>query len=175
MIIVNNKVVDTKGTFLIGGGGALMLEAQEADDGTVSWVDEFNWETITAAVEEGRQVAVRVTDPGTSSSTYYLLTIAEPEDGRLVFSRPVDAYTVQTLWVTLTGFVSKSSSQLGAVRTVNGEHPDEFGNVNVIGGGSVDLSNYYNKEEVDDKIGDISSALDELHAYAEALKGGGAV
>lgn len=73
-------------------------------------------------------------------------------------------------------------------------------------GGSVDLSNYYTKDEtnqlaqelfngleipsnafiyeeavaaaefvVNREIGDISSALDELHAYAEALKGGGAV
>jgi DNA integrity scanning protein DisA with diadenylate cyclase activity len=28
------------------------------------------------------------------------------------------------------------------------------------------------KAYVDDKVGDISAALDELHAYAEALKGG---
>lgn len=66
--------------------------------------------------------------------------------------------------------------------------------------GPVDLSNYYTKDEIDqladdlatglssvfvsrlyveeqvkDALGDISTALDELHAYAEALKGGGAV
>ena len=40
------------------------------------------------------------------------------------------------------------------------------------GSGSVDLSNYYTKAEVDTKIGDIDSALDELHDYAQGLIGG---
>lgn len=96
-----------------------------------------------------------------------------------------------------------------AVKSVNGITPDENGNVQIETGGSVDLSNYYTKEEIDQlatglyenwgiddlpskayvheealataesvvnrEIGDISVALYELHAYAEALKGGGAV
>ena len=59
------------------------------------------------------------------------------------------------------------------------------------GGGSVDLSDYYTKAEldmmfinaelhmerhvgirIDESLGDISTALDELHSYAEALSGG---
>jgi hypothetical protein len=59
------------------------------------------------------------------------------------------------------------------------------------GGGSVDLSDYYTKTEIDnfriedemnmerhvglrldESLGDISAALDELHAYAMALSGG---
>lgn len=59
------------------------------------------------------------------------------------------------------------------------------------GGGSVDLSDYYTKTEIDnfriadelnmerhvglrldESLGDISTALDELHSYAVALSGG---
>lgn len=40
------------------------------------------------------------------------------------------------------------------------------------GGGSADLSNYYTKPEVDDKIGDISTALDRIIALQEELIGG---
>ena len=81
------------------------------------------------------------------------------------------------------------------VKTVNGIEPDENGNVQV----EVDLSNYFTKDEMEQiveemdiptkayvyeeaervaknvvskEIGDISTALDELHAYAETLKGG---
>ena len=36
-------------------------------------------------------------------------------------------------------------------------------------------STNYVSEYVDEKIGDISTVLDELHTYAEALKGGGSV
>jgi hypothetical protein len=39
-------------------------------------------------------------------------------------------------------------------------------------GVQIDLSQYATQAYVDDKVGDISAALDELHAYAEALKGG---
>ena len=41
------------------------------------------------------------------------------------------------------------------------------------GGGSTDLNNYYTKKEVDEKIGDIGIALDELHIYAQTLVNGG--
>lgn len=40
-------------------------------------------------------------------------------------------------------------------------------------GGSVDLSNYYTIDEVDGKIGDISSALDGIIALQNAFIGGG--
>lgn len=40
------------------------------------------------------------------------------------------------------------------------------------GQGNVIHTTYATKEEVSTQIGDISTALDELHAYAEALKGG---
>jgi hypothetical protein len=62
-----------------------------------------------------------------------------------------------------------------------------------LGREKVDLSNYYTKGEIDnfriademnmerhvglrldESLGNISTALDELHAYAQALKGGGA-
>jgi hypothetical protein len=36
------------------------------------------------------------------------------------------------------------------------------------------LKNYYGKDEIDNILGDISSALDELHGYAEELVGGDA-
>ena len=39
-------------------------------------------------------------------------------------------------------------------------------------GGNVDLSNYYTKKEIDNMVGDISTALDELHTYAVVLSGG---
>jgi hypothetical protein len=60
------------------------------------------------------------------------------------------------------------------------------------GGGSADLSNYYTKDETDnlfgeyipplendinalyEQVGSIDTALDELHAYAQALAGGDA-
>lgn len=41
------------------------------------------------------------------------------------------------------------------------------------GGGSVDLSEYAKIKYVDDKIGDIETALDELHNYAQSLITGG--
>lgn len=39
-------------------------------------------------------------------------------------------------------------------------------------GVQIDLSQYATQAYVDDKVGDVSAALDELHAYAEDLKGG---
>ena len=45
---------------------------------------------------------------------------------------------------------------------------EQIGNAGV----QIDLSQYATEAYVDDKVGDISAALDELHAYAEALKGG---
>lgn len=35
-----------------------------------------------------------------------------------------------------------------------------------------DLSNYYTKDEIDNTVGDIETALDELHNYAQAIIGG---
>ena len=69
------------------------------------------------------------------------------------------------------------------VKTVNNVKPDENGNVQIeTGGGSVELDTTLSVEgkaadakAVGDAIGDISAVLAELHAYAEALKGGGAV
>lgn len=156
------------------GGGALMLEAQESEDGSISWVGEFNWEAVVSAVQEDKPVAVQVEDAN-GRFTYYHLATAELEDSRLVFSRPLDVYTISTLFVNSSGYIAKHSYYLGTVSTVNGEYPDYQGNVQIEVGGSVDLSNYYTIDEVDEKIGDISSALNELHVYAEALKGGGAV
>jgi S-adenosylhomocysteine hydrolase len=39
----------------------------------------------------------------------------------------------------------------------------------------VDLSNYYTKEEIDNKVGDIETALDNIIAIQENLIGGGSV
>lgn len=192
-----NAYLENKFKNMGGGGGTLMLEAQEENDGTISWVDVFNWDEIATAVQAQRQVIVRLSDVN-DAYTYYLLTTAELEDSRLVFSRPIDAYMSESLWVTRSGYATHHTHMLG-------------------GGGSVDLSNYYTKAESDsvyasksyvyteasriaisavrrevdttlsvsskpadakavgDAIGNISSALTELHNYAEALKGGGSV
>lgn len=48
---------------------------------------------------------------------------------------------------------------------------EKIGNASV----AIDLNEFAKKEYVDDKVGEISAALDELHAYAEALKGGEAL
>lgn len=45
---------------------------------------------------------------------------------------------------------------------------EKIGNASV----AINLEDYAKKEYVDDVIGDIAAALDELHAYAEDLKGG---
>lgn len=50
-------------------------------------------------------------------------------------------------------------------------NPDAFSS----GGGSVDLSNYYTKTEIDTQIGDIETALDSIIAIQETLIGGGSV
>ena len=47
-------------------------------------------------------------------------------------------------------------------------NPDKFS-------GSVDLSNYYTKDETDNKIGDIETALDSIIAIQNELIGGGSV
>jgi hypothetical protein len=69
------------------------------------------------------------------------------------------------------------------VKTVNGVRPDENGNVNVAGGGggggvteeqlAETLKDYVKKERFDEAVGDIESALDELHNYAQGLINGG--
>ena len=70
------------------------------------------------------------------------------------------------------------------IKTVNGTKPDKNGNVNVAGGGGggggvteerlvETLKEYVKKEYFDEVVGDIESALDELHTYAQALINGG--
>ncbi len=65
-----------------------------------------------------------------------------------------------------------------ATDTEGGDAFDEYIYVNGVwerignAGVQIDLSQYATEAYVDDKVGDISAALDELHAYAEALKGG---
>ena len=183
------------------GGDALMLEAQESEDGSISWVGEFNWEAVVSAVQENNPVAVQIEDAN-GRFTYYHLATAELEDSRLVFNRPLDAHTVSTLFVNSLGYITKHSYYLGTVSTVNGEYPDEFGNVQIKTGGSVDLSNYYTRDETNQlaqeivdgleipsnafiyeeafaaaeyvvarEIGDISSALDRIIALQEELIG----
>lgn len=61
--------------------------------------------------------------------------------------------------------------ELKPVKTVNGVAPDENGNVEVEAG-SVDVSNYYTKDEIDDKIGDIEAALDNIIAIQSIFIGG---
>ena len=52
-------------------------------------------------------------------------------------------------------------------------NPDAFSGGG--GGGSVDLSNYYTKDEIDNQIGDIETALDNIIAIQNSLIGGGNV
>ena len=147
---------------LFGTGGALILDIHQEDDAFV-WDTPFNWEEIATAVQAQRQVVVRLTDEH-GAYTYYLLTTAELEDSRLVFSRPVDAFKVSTLWVTSSGYVAQQTYRLGTVSTINGEHPDEFGNLEIETGGSVDLSNYCTKDEIRQLVSDLG--LDDIPSKA---------
>ena len=49
---------------------------------------------------------------------------------------------------------------------------EAIANIDVSGGGSADLSNYYTKPEIDNQIGDIETALNNIIAIQNSLIGG---
>ena len=79
--------------------------------------------------------------------------------------QPVGEYltSIPNEYVTETELNSKGYlTEHQSLKTINGESLVGTGDITITGGESADLSDYYNKAEIDSMIGDISTLLAEI-------------
>lgn len=72
-------------------------------------------------------------------------------------------------WVNNQGYLTQHQP----LKTINGQSLIGNGNITISGGGSADLSNYYNKQEVDDKLDLKANASDVLSNVQVSPNGSG--
>lgn len=140
---------------------------------------------------------VIVTLVGLGKASHTSLQIAELlKNGHNVLFCNGTYYSLDVARDSVARFSAVSDDGSVDLYEINNAGEVEYFFLELTGGGSVDLSNYYTKEEIDQaaegllygmasenyvnetidlRIGDISTALTDLHNYAEALKGGEAV
>ena len=152
----------------IGGGGGesskdvyVVRCAFDRDDNPYI-IGEFDWGSMENAYRDGCPVFLQISNaveldgtyPSDSTVAMYPIYFLDFADG-IAFFRHETAIEKETFTIYNSGRIT-STFESNIDDTLTKKMPA-------------------NAKAVGDAIGDISSALDELHAYAEALKGGGAV
>ncbi len=145
--------VDEKIDNIDVGSGITPSEVQALIDDSL--VDYYDKTTIDNWMQE-------------KASQMELLAMEQAFDLKLNDKLDITAYTPTDLsgyatqeWVNNQGYLTQHQP----LKTINGQSLIGNGNIDISGGGSADLSNYYNKQEVDDKLdlkANTSDALKEV-------------
>lgn len=160
---INNQSLIGEGNITISGGGSADLsnywtsaQTQSAiDAATQGKADASNVYTITETDYLLNDLSQRKLDvtayTPTDLSQYW--TSAQTQSA---ITQKTSGYTTQQ-WVQNQGYLTEHQP----LKTINGQSLVGEGNI-TISGGSADLSNYYNKQEVDDKLDLKANASDAL-------------
>ena len=153
--------VDEKIDNIDVGSGITPSEVQTLIDDSL--VDYYDKTTIDNWMQE-------------KASQMELLAMEQAFDLKLDNKLDTSAYTPTDLsgyatqeWVNEQGYLTQHQP----LKTINGQSLIGNGNIDISGGGSADLSNYYNKQEVDDKLDLKANASDVLSDVQVSQNGSG--
>lgn len=115
-------------------------------------------------------IKIDASNEGTEYKSVVLSPISFSGTGKDAFGYGWEFEYSATSNVTLSGFTVDGYIPTGGLKTINGQTLEGSGDIQIGTGGTIDLSNYYTRAEVDDKL-DLKANASDLSALNADVEG----